>query len=187
MKLLITILLGIATCTTASGITSSTNQRLRKTSADPCRGLSSDVIPWAVGEGPIVVSSFEELTAAIAEAINPSLPAKIRLCPGSITFDNNVDLSDKYFNMYCEKGGGEDDEECIFDMNGKSFVNNFTDGSDFSLEFEDVKIENGIAVSLLQYMNHPLPISSNMCMYDTIYRVRGMEGYCIHMQEVPSV
>ena len=54
--------------------------------------------------------------------------------------------------MYCEEGGGgEDDDKCIFDMNGKSFVNNFADGSDFSLEFEGVKIENG-TVSLLQYM-----------------------------------
>ena len=121
--------------------------------ASSCRGSSSDVIPWAVSEGPTAVSSFEELTAAIAEATNPSPPAKIRLCLGSITFDNNVDLSDKYFKMYCEEGGGgEDDDKCIFDMNGKSFVNNFADGSDFSLEFEGVKIENGIAVSLLQYM-----------------------------------
>ena len=157
MKLLVTLLPGIVTCTAASDIISSTNQRLRKIAnrddvpASSCRGSSSDVIPWAVSEGPTAVSSFEELTAAIAEATNPSPPAKIRLCPGSITFNNNVDLSDKYFKMYCEKGGGEDDEECIFDMNGKSFVNNFTIGSDFSLEFEDVKIENGIAVSLLQY------------------------------------
>lgn len=164
MRLLITLLPGIVTCTVASDIMSSANQRLRKTAdsdreddvpANSCKGSSAatgKVLPWAVDGGPTptAVSSFEELTAAIAKATDPSPLALIRLCPGSITFDNDVDLSDKHFKMYCEKGGGEDDE-CIFDMNGKSFVNNFINGSDFSLEFEDVKIENGIAVSLLQY------------------------------------
>ena len=158
MKLLITLLPGIVTCTAAS----EANRRLRKTAGkddvptNSCKGSSSgNVIPWAVGGGPTTVTSFEELTAAIAKATNPSPPAQIRLCPGSITFDNDVDLSDKYFKIYCEKGGGEDDE-CIFDMNGKSFVNNFIVGSDFSLEFEDVKIENGIAVSLLQWYAYAL-------------------------------
>ena len=162
MKLLINLLPGILTCAAASDITSSSaNQRLRKTAgredvdlpANSCKGSSArDVIPWAVDGGPTptAVSSFEELTAAIAEATTPNPPALIRLCPGSITFDNDVDLTDKHFKMYCEKGGGGgEDDECVFDMNGKSFVNNFIVGSDFSLEFEDVKIENGIAVSLL--------------------------------------
>ena len=163
MKLLINLLPGILTCAAASDITSSSaNQRLRKTAgrdddlpANSCKGSSAatgKVLPWAVDGGPTptAVSSFEELTAAIAEATTPNPPALIRLCPGSITFDNDVDLTDKHFKMYCEKGGGGgEDDECVFDMNGKSFVNNFIVGSDFSLEFEDVKIENGIAVSLI--------------------------------------
>ena len=176
MRLLITLLPGIVTCTTASDIMSSANQRLRKTAdreddvpANSCipSAATGKVLPWAVDGGPTptAVSSFEELTAAIAKATDPSPLALIRLCPGSITFDNDVDLSDKHFKMYCEKGGGEDDE-CIFDMNGKSFVNNFINGSDFSLEFEDVKIENGIAVSLLQYalVFYILAILTCVCM-----------------------
>ena len=169
---LIAFLQCIGICATLADDTSPANRYLRKknrkphgVSANSCKGLdgtSSGIVPWAEG-GPTSVSNFEELKTAIANATNPSPQAKIRLCPGTITFTSDVDLTDKYFSIYCEKGGGEDDDECVLDLNGRSFFNDVVMGSDFSLEFEEVNIINGNAVSYL-YTIHGVRLLQPTCI-----------------------
>ena len=68
------------------------------------------------------VGTFAELNETISNAVDPMNPVQIDMCPGTITFLDDIDVSGTYFELSCR-----DDitpSACILDLDGYSFVAN---------------------------------------------------------------
>ena len=89
------------------------------------------------------VDTFQELQRRIAMATDPTNPAKIEISNiRPIVFEDIIDISNKYFEISCP------DSDCVFDLNGYSFVTPDNDvGSPFHVEFDGMAVKNGSSVS----------------------------------------
>ena len=88
------------------------------------------------------VDTFQELQRRIAMATDPNNPAKIEISNiRPIVFEDIIDISNKYFDITCP------DSDCVFDLNGYSFVTPENGSSPFQVKFDGMMIKNGSSVS----------------------------------------
>lgn len=111
-------------------------------SSDPTVSLMPSGSPSTTCFGENV-NTYQELVDAIDDATSSNDPEEIIVCPGTITFTDIIDFSDRYFELRCLEAAPAD--ACVFDLNQFSFVT--SDNSDFSADFENILIKNGNSVS----------------------------------------